>query len=259
LRLYALLLTAVFTCPSLFAVTDPFVGTWVYNSQKSPKPIITYAIKDLGGDRYALTGSTGLTIEVKADGIPIKTPTGATVSLKRLDDRDWQMVRHDDQNMVRTFNISSDDKTLTLHDVFTGEPGNNYETIAKYARLSPGSGIFGEWQSTSLEEKSSDEAPKLIISPFETDGLSISLPAHKHLSEIKFDGKMYADSGAGDKKGESASGKRINEHVLEIESQVDGKPEYSEELKVSDDGHTLTIVGRYTSSPVVFTMVWDKQ
>jgi len=28
---------------------------------------------------------------------------------------------------------------------------------------------------------------------------------------------------------------------------------------VSDDGHTLTIVGRYTSSPVVFTMVWDKQ
>jgi hypothetical protein len=259
LRLYGALLIGIFTCTNVFAATDPFIGTWVYSIQKSPKPTITYAIKDLGGNRYALTGSTGSTVEVKADGIPIKTPSGTTVSFKRLDDHNWEMVRNDDQNMVRTYNISPDDKTLTLHDVFTGEPGNNYETFVKYARISPGNGIFGEWQSTSLEEKTSDEAPKLIISPFETDGLRFSEPAHKHLSEMKFDGKIYAYSGPGDKKGESSSGKRINEHLLEIESQVDDKQDYSEEYKVSDDGQTLTIVGRFPNSPAVFTMVWEKQ
>ena len=258
MRLYGLWLTALLTCTNLFTATDPFVGTWVYNAQKSPKPTIKYAIKDLGDERYALTGSTGTTVEIKADGISIKAP-GATVSFKKLDEHDWEMVRDDGRKMVRTYNISADDKTLTLHDVFTGDEGNKSETITKYARLSPGNSIFGEWQSVSMEEKESGEALKLIVTSFGTDGLSFSVPTYKHLSEMRFDGKVYADTGAGDAKGHSSSGKRVNDHLLEIEDQINGKPEYSEELKVSDDGKTLTIVSRSANSSAVFTEVWDKQ
>jgi hypothetical protein len=243
----------------MFAATDAFVGAWVYNAQKSPKPTIKYAIRDLGGERYALTGSTGVTVEIKADGVPIKSSSGATVSFRKLDDHDWEMVRDDGQKMVRTYNVSTDDKTLTLHDVFAGDTGDHYETTAKYARLAPGNSIFGEWQSVSLEEKTSSEGMKLIITAFETDGLSFSMAAEKHLSAMKFDGKRYADSGAGDMKGHSSSGKRVNEHVLEIDDQVNGKPEDSQKLNVSDDGKTLTIVSRPANSSAVFTMVWDKQ
>jgi hypothetical protein len=75
LKLYGLLLAGILTCTSVFAATDPFIGTWVYNAEKSPKPTIKYGIKDLGGERYSLTGSTGVTVEVKADGVSIKTPT----------------------------------------------------------------------------------------------------------------------------------------------------------------------------------------
>jgi hypothetical protein len=242
----------------MLAATDPFVGTWVYNNQRSPKPTIRYAIKDLGGERCALTGSTGVTVEVKADGIPIKSPSGDIVSFKKLDEHDWEMVRDDGQKMVRTYNISADDKTLTLHDVFTGDPGN-YETTAKYARLTPGNSIFGEWESFSLEEKNFGEGLKLIITPFGTDGLSFRVPADKHPSEMQFDGRVYADSGAGDTKGRSSSGKRVNDHLLQIDGQVNGKQEDSAELKVSGDGKTLTIVSRPVHSSAVFTMVWDKQ
>ena len=258
MRLYGLWLTALLTCTNLFAATDPFVGTWAYNAQKSPKPTIKYAIKDLGDERYALTGSTGTTVEIKADGVSIKAP-GATVSFKKLDEHDWEMVRDDGRKMVRTYNISADDKTLTLHDVFTGDEGNKSETITKYARLSPGNSIFGEWQSVSMEEKESGEALKLIVTSFGTDGLSFSVPTYKHLSEMRFDGKVYADTGAGDAKGLSSSGKRVNDHLLEIEDQINGKAEYSEELKVSDDGKTLTIVSKSANSSAVFTEVWDKQ
>jgi hypothetical protein len=258
LRLYGLWLTALLTCTNLFAATDPFIGTWVYNVQKSPKPTIRYAIKDLGGDRYALTGSTGTTVEIKADGVTITAP-GATVSFKKLDDHNWEMVRDDGQKMVRTYNISEDDRTLTLHDVFTGDGGHKSETITKYARLSPGNSIFGEWQSVSMEEKESGEGLKLIVTSLGTDGLSFSVPTYKHLSEMKFDGKVYADTGAGDTNGHSSSGKRVNDHLLAIEDQVNGKPESSDELKVSDDGKTLTIVSRSANSPAVFTEVWDKQ
>jgi hypothetical protein len=259
LKLYGMLLAGMLTCTSVFAATDPFVGTWVYNAQKSPKPTIKYAIKDLGDNRYALTGSTGVTVEIKADGVPIHSPAGTTVSFKRLDDHNWEMVRDDGQRMVRVYSISPDDKTLTLVDVFGSNSEDNYETTTKYARLSQGHSIFGEWQSVSMEERTFGAKPKLIIMPFDTNGLSFSEPAHKHLNEMKFDGKIYADSGAGDTQGHSSSGKRINDHALEIENQVNGKPEDREELKVSEDGKTLTIVSRVPDSSAVFTMVWDKQ
>jgi hypothetical protein len=259
LKLCALVFAGMLASTSAFSATDPFVGTWVYNLQKSPKPTIKYAIKDLGGNRYALTGSTGTTVDIQADGIPIKTPSGTTLSFKKLDDHDWKMVRTDDQNMVRTYNISPDDKTMTLHDVFSGNPGENYEITTKYARLSPGNNIYGEWQSVSMEETSSDEGPKLVIAPFATDGLSFSLPAEKHLNEMKFDEKIYVDSGAGDTRRHSSSGKRLNDHVLAIDGQLDGKTEESQELTVSDDGKTLTVVTRVPHASAVFTMVWDKQ
>lgn len=249
----------MFICTSAFAANDPFVGTWVYNSQKSPKPTIKYTIKSLGGGRYSLTGSTGVTIDIKADGVPIKTATGVTVSFRKLDDHDWEMGRDDGQKMVRTYNISPDDKTLTLHDVFSGNPGDNYETTAKYARIGPGKGILGEWQSTSIEETIHGEALKLVITPYAQDGLSFSMPARRHLSQIKFDGKLYADSGAGDAKSNSSSGKRVSDYVLEIDSQVNGRLEFREEFKVSNDGKTLTIVSRAANSTAVLTEVWDKQ
>ncbi len=260
MRLYALLLAGVLSCVSSFAATDPFVGTWVYNAQKSPKPTIRYTIKDLGNDRYALTGSTGTTVEIKADGVSIQSPPGTTVSFKKEDDRDWEMVRDEgSEKMVRTYNISPDDKTLTLHDVFTGEQGNNDETLTRYARLSPGNSIFGEWQSVSMEEKTTGEALKLIVTPVDSDGLSISVPARKHLTEMKFDGKMRVDSGPGELKSHTSSGKRVNDHFLQIEDQVNGEPQYTEEWKLSEDAKTLTIITRMANSSAVFTMVWDKQ
>ncbi|HTB96362.1 MAG TPA: hypothetical protein VK716_05105 [Terracidiphilus sp.] len=259
MRRYVLLLAGMLTCTSALAATDPFVGIWVFNAEKSPKPTIRYAIKNLGGGRYSLTGSTGITVEIKADGVPIKTPRGATVSFKKLDGRDWEMVRDDGVKMVRTYSISSDDKTLMLHDVFSGDAEDNYETTTKYARLGPGKGILGEWQSTSMEEKMHGETLKLIITPYEADGLSFNIPVHKHVSQMKFDGKVYADSGAGDTKGNSSSGKRMNGFVLEVDSQVNGRLEDREEFKVSSDGKTLTIVSRPANSTAVFTEVWDKQ
>jgi hypothetical protein len=259
LRACGLLLAGILTSTNLFVQSDPFVGTWVYSAQKSPKPTIKYAIKDLGGDRYALTGSTGTTVEVKADGASIKTDAGATVSFQKLDDRDWKMVRDDGQKMMRTYNISTDDKTLTLHDVFTGGTGDNFETTTKYARLTPGKSIFGEWQSDSIEEKTNDEGLKLIINPFGGDGLSFSVPAHKHLSEMKFDGKVYSDSGPGDAPGASSTGKRINARALHIDGLTKGETEDSEDFKVSDDGKTLTVVDKSPKSSSVFTMVWDRQ
>ena len=228
-------------------------------SQKSPKPTITYGIKNLGGNRFALTGSTGETTEINADGISIKSPSGGTVSFKKLDDHTWQMNRVDARTMVRTFTVSSDDKRLTLRDVFTGADGSGEKTVTTYARRGPGYGSVGEWQSISMEETLTGKPDELLIEPFGKKGLSFTSMFNKHRTDMLFDGKQYFDQTPDGTKGDSSSGKRINAHFIQINTLVKGRPDSTDELHVSPDGMTLTIVSRPIRSSAVFTTVWDKK
>jgi hypothetical protein len=259
MRLFSLFLAALFATPSLAAASDPFVGTWVYNAEKSPKPTITYAIKDLGEDRYALTGSSGETTRIKADGVSIKSPSGATVSFRKLDDHSWQMDRVDLRTMKRIYTVSSDDKTLQLVDVFTATGGGQETTTTVYARTSPGKSLFGEWKSVSMEDKVSGPPEKLIIEPYGRDGLSLTSTSDKHRTDMQFDGKQYFEVAPDGTKGDSASGKRISGHVIQMQGQVKGKPDSINEFTVSDDGRTLTIVSKSIKTNTSFTSVWDKE
>ena len=255
----SLFLAALFATSTGMAASDPFVGTWVYNVERSPKPTITYAIKDLGEDRYALTGSSGETTEIRANGVAIKSPSGATVSLKKLDDHTWQMDRVDSRTMKRTYTVSSDDKTLQLVDVFTAADGGQERTTTVYTRTSPGKSLFGEWRSVSLEDKISGPPERLVIAPFGRDGLSLIAMSNKHRTDMQFDGRQYFDTAPDGTKGESSSGKRISDHVIDMQNQIKGKPDSTSELTVSDDGKTLTIVSKSIKTAAVFTSVWDKE
>jgi hypothetical protein len=259
MRFLGLFLSALFATSGLMASSDPFVGTWVYNAERSPKPTITYGIKDLGGDRYALTGSSGETTEIKADGVSIKSPSGATVSFKKLDDHTWQMDRIDSRTMNRTYTVSSDDKTLQLVDVFTMPDGGQEKTTTVYTRTSPGKSIFGEWKSVSLEDKVSGPPEKLIIAPYGKDGLSLTSTSNKHRTDMLFDGRQYFDIAPDGTKGDSSSGKRISDHVIQMQDQIKGKPDSTTEYTVSDDGKTLTIVSKPIKTSAVFTSIWDKE
>ena len=258
MKLFSFFLAALLA-PGLAAASDPFVGTWVYNADRSPKPTITYGIKDLGGDHYALTGSSGETTQIKADGVSIKSPSGATVSFKKLNDHTWQMVRLDSRTMKRTYTVSADDKTLQLVDIFTATDGGQETTTTVYARTSPGKSLYGEWKSVSLEDKMSGTPEKFIIEPYGKDGLSIISTSNRHRTDMLFDGKQYFEIAPDGTKGDSASGKRINDHVIQMQGQVNGKLDSIDEFTVSEDGKTLTLVSKSIKTSATFVSVWDKE
>jgi hypothetical protein len=259
MRFYSLFLATLFATSGLAAPSDPFVGTWVYNAERSPKPTITYGIKDLGGDRYALTGSSGETTQIKADGVAITSPSGATVSFRKLDGHTWQMERVDSRTMKRIYTVSSDDKTLQLVDVFTATDGALETTKTVYARTSPGKSLFGEWKSVSMEDKVSGPPERLIIEPYGRDGLSLTSTSNKRRTDMQFDGKQYFEIAPDGTKGDSSSGKRISDHVIQMQDQIKGKPDSISEFRVSDDGKTLTIVSKSIKTSATFTSVWDKE
>lgn len=161
--------------------------------------------------------------------------------------------------MKRTYTVSSDDKTLQLIDVFTATDGGQEETTTVYRRTGPGKSLFGEWKSVSLEDKVSGPAEKLIIEPHGRDGLRLTSTYNNHWTDMQFDGKQYFDTAPDGTKGDSASGKRINDHVIEMEDQIKGKPDSTSEFRVSDDGKTLTIVSKSVKTAAIFTSVWDKE
>ncbi|WP_263384134.1 hypothetical protein [Granulicella arctica] len=259
MKLYSLLLAALCATSGLAVASDPFLGTWVYNVNKSPKPTITYQIEDLGENQYALTGSSGETTRIKADGISIKSPSGATVSFRKLDDHTWQMDRVESRSMKRTYTVSPDDRSLTLVDVFTSADGAGEKTTTMYARTSPGRSIFGQWKSVSMDVELSGPAEKFIIEPFGKDGLSFISESGRHHMDMKFDGRQYFDVAADGTKVDSSSGERIDDHLIHMESQTKGSPVTTDEYKVSDDGKTLTIVSKAVKTSAVFTSIWDKQ
>ena len=259
MRFNNIVLSCFLVGTAAYAASDPFVGTWVYNNDKSPKPTIKYRIKDLGDNRYALTGSGGETTEIKADGVFGKGPQGEKVSFKKLDDHNWQMIRFDPDKMVRTYTVSTDDKTLTLNDVFSRPDGKEDKSLTTYRRLLPGRSIFGEWQSVSIKDQSTGDPGRLFIKPYGKDGLTFSSSTDKNHLDMNFDGKVYFEAGPTAKKGDGTSGKRPNAHLLVLDGQTNGVPVDKEEWTISNDGKTLTLVMTIVKSSAVFTSVFDKR
>jgi hypothetical protein len=262
--LYRFILAAATTClalPSASAQSsDPFIGIWRYNAEKSPQPTITYSIRDLGGERYALTGSSGETTEIKADGHPIKSPSGDTVSFSKLDDHTWHMDRTSDNQLARTYTVSPDDSTLTLTDLFSAAQSTALQekTVTQYHRTSPGKSIYGSWKSFAMTDTVS-VPPSLSIRPFGADGISLILDRQEYRTDLRFDGKPYPQTGPDGPTGTVTIGKRVSPTHLHLEDQRKGKLEERDEFELSPDGKTLTIVGRPANAPTVFTSLWDRQ
>ena len=256
MKFCSFLCAVILTSASVLSAADPFAGKWAYNEGRSPKPSIIYTIKDLGGNRFVLTGSTGRPITIKSDGVPIDSPYGGTVSFKKLDDRNAEMVRINPDKLERTYSVSADDKTLTLVDSYSSAKGPTRKDTTSYSRTSPGKGLIGEWQSTSMKSQVSGDLGGFEIEPFGKDGLRLKYPGGSQL-DLKFDGKQYSEKGG--LKPSTTSGKRIDAHAFQIESYEDGELQEKEEYKVSDDGKTLTIVSRPVKSATVFTSVFDRR
>jgi hypothetical protein len=72
----------------------------------------------------------------------------------------------------------------------------------------------------------------LKIQPYERDGLSIIIPAQNQTENVEFDGKDHPNV---------ASGRRVNEHTLEIEKKSKGKLTGTQQIKLSSDHKTLTL------------------
>jgi len=215
------------------AATDPFVGEWKLDISRS-KIFDRMKVESLGGNRYSVDVGDGRPATVAVDGRDQPGNDGIITSVLAEKPDSWKIVNKKDGLVVlkASWKLSQDGNTLT--DNFAsfapdGSPAVSLRYVYKRTDGTPGSGFVGTWESTS---QAMDSTFLLKIQPYERDGLSIIIPAQNQTENVEFDGKDYPNV---------ASGRRVNEHTLEIEKKSKGKITGTQQIKLSSDHKTLTL------------------
>lgn len=248
---------ALLSCVGLRAADDPFVGTWKMNADKSQLTGMREEIKDLGGNKYEfIFGDDKETIV--ADGADHPTKYGGTWAIKQEAPDKWTEVRKMKGKVTSTATWTYTDggNTVTIETKGTRPDGTSYtESFTAKRTSGSGSGPAGIWESTTAQPAVTDWE----IKAYGTDGLSFVTPAYDEHLDMKFDGKDYTDRGPRVAPGSTSSGKRIDDHTIEITDKLKGKEIDKEEIKVSEDGKTLTMTVHYPGEDKQQVIVFDRQ
>ncbi|HEX7361224.1 MAG TPA: hypothetical protein VF283_12105 [Bryobacteraceae bacterium] len=240
---------------SAWAADDPFVGTWKGTQYGGAGQV--QQIKNLGGNKYQLIyGDNHL--ELIADGKERPYKFGGTY-LARQDSPDQCVItrKHDGQvTSVDTWTLSDGDRQWNSKTKGTRPDGSSFTSEATRTRIGAGSGFAGKWK---VKNATFSSAPVMIIKPYGNDGLSFRWPRDKEHQDIKFDGKDYPGLGPRVAHGITSSAKRTGEHTIQATDKLNGKVTDTHELKVSEDGRTLTDTIHVQGEQKPFVNVWEKQ
>ena len=242
---------------SLAAADDPFVGKWKFNSAQSKLTGVREVIQDLGGNKYKFSFGTD-SWTIVGDGTDQPFKYGGTMSWKETGPNAWTSVHKIDGKIesTATSTLSEVGKVLTQTATGTRPDGSSYTSDFKAKRVGPGKGLFGTWEST---EAKADSYPEWDIAPYGADGLSFSTPAYKEKQDMKFDGKYYPDEGPNVAAGSTSSAKRVNARTIEWTDKLKDQVMDHQQLKVSEDGKTLTLFIRYPGEKMPQTLVYERQ
>jgi hypothetical protein len=238
IRILSLLTSICLIGSASFAAESSFVGKWKLNPNKGKFTGLREKIENVGGDKYQFTFGDDVE-SVTFDGKDHPAKYGGTWSVTKTGSNTWKSVRKHNGKVssTATWTLSKDGKRFTSATDGTRPDGSKYHNVFEAKRVAGTSGLAGTWESTKMQ-MSSPAAMEIATS--QSGGWSIMFPAEKERTDLKFDGKDYPDKGPRVAKGTTMSGQRTNDRTVEFTGKVKGKTVYTEQMKLSKDGKTLT-------------------
>src|SRR5215472_17170006 len=237
-RVCQLMVMAWLVGSAAWAADDPMVGDWKLNPKKS-KLTDVMKVGSLGGKKYSFDFGGGDPEIAVADGTDQPGHFGITIAVSADAPDKWTVVRKKDGKVLVTgvWTLSKDGSTLNDHFTSVRPNGGTTSLDYVYKRTGGGSGFAGTWVSSSEQVNS---VVVLKVRAWEGDGLSFITQGGGGTKSVKLDGKDYANVGAV-VDGMTACAQRVNEGKVEITDKISGKVRATQEIRVSDDGKTLTI------------------
>ena len=252
-----LLLVTCLASGTVSEANEPFVGEWKLDPSKS-KLTDQMKVESVAGNKYAFDFGGGSAETIAPDGTDQPGLASTTLSITIEAPDSWKVVRkHEGRILLMAYwKLSKDGNTLT--DDFTqfGPNGSTTNMKTVYNRVAGTSGFAGTWESTSEALNSSYV---IKVQPYEGDGLSFIYSSQGVTKNLKFDGKDYPQVGANALPGSTTAARRVNAHTLEMTSKLNDKVASTQEIRLSSDRKTLTMIvhaaGRTRPSILVFCTV----
>jgi len=241
------------------ATDDPFVGKWRFSTKKSNYNGLRIRYEKAGEHSYKFYDANEVAHEKIADGKEHPGEMGNTYLVRQDNATTWIFITKEPDGTVlnTTRKVTNNGRTMTAtwHDT---KPDGKVETgWGEWRRIGSGQGLEGTWENTGKGEDNS--TTEMVVTPYDSDGLTFSNPSDKEHQSIKFDGKDYPDIGPQVTKGSVASATRIDSRTIEEIDKIDGRVVDKQEIKVSSDGKTMTqTIHPTTNGSKTVTNVWER-
>jgi hypothetical protein len=253
-RVFLFLSLAFLASGAARAATDPMVGDWKLNPQKS-KLVDEMKVASVGGNKYSFDFGGPQAETIAVDGTDQPGMAGTTLSVA-AGEGNWVVVRKKGSRVLlrATWTLSKDGNQLQDDYTQFAENGPTTHVVYLYDRRGPGERFAGDWVSTSQQI---DSVYLLNVRPFEDGGLSIAVPAEGNTQKVKFDGKDYPQSGS--EPGRVTSARRVNERTVELTDKRGENVVRTKEMSISEDGKTLIMTIREPTRTDPNVLVFDRQ
>jgi hypothetical protein len=254
---FRFLIAACLLTSSLYAANDPFLGKWKLNPSKSRFPD-EMKVTELGANKYAFDFGAGQPENIVLDGTDQPGIRSTTLAVKVEAPDTWKVVRKKDGRTLLTATWKLSDNGTTLSDFYrqNAPDGSTLSMDYVYKRTTPGSGFAATWDSVSEKMNSPYEVE---IKPYEDDGLTFITPAEGSTQNVKLDGKDHPDTGPDASPDSGSSGRRVNDHTLEVIRKNKGEVRQTRDIELSPDLKTLTMTLHRPGQAKQTVLVFDRE
>ena len=262
-----MILSALFICGSITLAlpvltqsqtTNPFVGNWSLNAQKSDVSGDKLVIKRLAADEMQLE-TAGMSYKFKVDGKPYEAFFTARAAWKQVDKNTWQVENTGGGKLLwtDTFVVSPDGKLLSIKSKGFRPNGQSFEDTQTYTRAS-GDSLVGEWQGKSFNAES---VATIRFEAAAGDGLTLTIPGMDASVQAKFDKQEYPVKGPLIAPQYTATLTKVDERTIRYDEKQAGKPVFVRTFQVSSDGKvmTMTLAPAAVGSAPLAKIVYDRQ
>jgi hypothetical protein len=235
---------------------SPFDGTWALNQQKSDFTGTTMTIEDAGEGAIRFV-NPNFSYTVKLDGTKAETPAGATIAIQKQGDASYHQTvwRGGKELSQADWTLSDGAKTLTIHEYGTRPDGEKFDDTTTYSRVAGGNGLAGAWKTSALKLGN----PTTYRISIAADGqMTWDLPAMKATWKGKTDGSDVRPSGPTVSDALTLAVTRQGPRALSMTQKLQGKTVYTGTYTVSEDGKTMTVVGKNAKGETS-KQVWERQ
>ena len=249
-------LVSVLALASPVLAQSPFDGTWVLNQAKSDFTGQTMTIEDAGSGAVKFV-NPNFSYTVKTDGTKAETPNGATVAIRKQgEDSYHETAWRDGKELSQAdWKLSNGGKTLSIHEYGTRPDGQKFDNTSTYTRVSGTTGLPGEWKISSLK-LGNPTTYRFSTGP--GDQMTWDLPAMKATWKGKIDGSDVRPTGPIVPETLTLALTRQGPRSLSMTQKLQGKTVYTGTYTVSDDGKTMTVVGKNAKGETS-KQVWERQ